>query len=100
MPHAWSRFNTWVTPMVQDMGNTSAANLLRAVDAMERTKGDESTNGVCVASSADRELSRFVSGVWDQSQDRLQVEGTLSGAWIEWMAEQSRRPRSSPSGLD
>src|SRR5688572_22734314 len=42
-----------------------------------------------------------MSGVWDQRQDGLQVEGERFLEYgLTGMAEESRRPKSSPGGLE
>jgi hypothetical protein len=47
----WSRFNTWVTQMVQDIGNTLACKageaLRRLEHAVETDRCHEPENGVC-----------------------------------------------------
>src|SRR5580700_2796583 len=60
------------------MGRTGADKLRDALEN-ERTYG--STNGVCVESEARGKLSRAVSGIWDQHQDRLQVAKAVGLVW-------------------
>jgi transposase InsO family protein len=45
-----SRFNTWVTQMVQDMGNTWRAVLGKLFDAVETIRAHEPKNRVCIES--------------------------------------------------
>ena len=45
-----SRFNTWVTQMVQDIGNTWQAVLDKLSDAVEASRTNEPEERVCITS--------------------------------------------------
>ena len=49
-----SRFNTWVTQMVQNIGNTRAAELDKLADALETNRTYEPEERVCIESDAQR----------------------------------------------
>jgi hypothetical protein len=84
--------------MVQDMGNTCAAILIRAAHAMESER--TYANRVCVASPADEKCPRAMSEVWHQCQDRIKWMHRLLEHGLAGMAEESRRPKSNAQALD
>ena len=77
-----SRFNTSVTQMVQNIGNTWLAELNNLPDAVEESRTYEPEKRICIESDSQQELSTTVRGVRDQHQDRLQVAGALLPIWI------------------
>ena len=55
-----SRFNTSVTQMVQNIGNTLVAGLNNLPDALEKSRTYEPEKRVCIESDSDEELSKTV----------------------------------------
>src|SRR6516162_7719605 len=60
-----SRFNTSVTQMVQNIGNTFEAVLDRLSDAVEKSRAYEPEKRVCLESDPHRQLSAVVPGIRD-----------------------------------
>src|SRR5215471_292277 len=60
--------------MVQNIGNTFGGGVwLSWPDAVEESRACEPEKRICIARDGDIEFSGVMPGVWDQSQDVLQV---------------------------